>query len=131
MAVISIATEWASDLKQGYCKAGWWLNEKFCCWEMMDPAGPGGSTPLARPPLKAISSVTSSLVNSSSTAALTRRGLEAALWAHSSLLMPRADRVAAGTGELSETCTDWVPWSTWTFPAWLIYVFTAVSLPKQ
>ncbi|KAJ1970067.1 glycerol ethanol, ferric requiring protein [Dispira parvispora] len=32
-AIISIATEWLSDIKLGYCTTGWWLNEKFCCWE--------------------------------------------------------------------------------------------------
>ena len=46
MAVISIATEWASDLKTGYCTAGWWLNRKFCCWEFMEGGGPGGTSPV-------------------------------------------------------------------------------------
>ncbi|KAJ2402610.1 glycerol ethanol, ferric requiring protein [Coemansia sp. RSA 2559] len=32
-ALISIATEWLSDLKLGVCTAGWWLNEDFCCWQ--------------------------------------------------------------------------------------------------
>ncbi|KAJ1911354.1 glycerol ethanol, ferric requiring protein [Tieghemiomyces parasiticus] len=32
-ALMAIATEWLSDLKLGYCSTGWWLNEKFCCWE--------------------------------------------------------------------------------------------------
>ncbi|MBW0474197.1 hypothetical protein O181_013912 [Austropuccinia psidii MF-1] len=33
-ALISIITSWLSDLKMGYCRQGWWLNEKFCCWEI-------------------------------------------------------------------------------------------------
>lgn len=33
-ALISIITAWLSDLKMGYCQQGWWLNEKFCCWEI-------------------------------------------------------------------------------------------------
>lgn len=33
-ALISIITAWLSDLKMGYCRQGWWLNQKFCCWEI-------------------------------------------------------------------------------------------------
>ena len=33
-ALISIITEWLSDLKLGYCSDGWWLNQQFCCWEI-------------------------------------------------------------------------------------------------
>lgn len=33
-AIISIVTEWLSDLKLGYCSDGWWLNRNFCCWEL-------------------------------------------------------------------------------------------------
>jgi chloride channel 3/4/5 len=33
-ALISIITVWLADLKQGHCSAGWWLNQKFCCWEI-------------------------------------------------------------------------------------------------
>ncbi|KAI0268814.1 voltage-gated chloride channel [Gloeopeniophorella convolvens] len=33
-AVISIITEWLSDVKMGYCADGWWLNQQFCCWEL-------------------------------------------------------------------------------------------------
>ncbi|KAI0633604.1 Cl-channel protein [Trametes polyzona] len=33
-AIISIATEWLSDIKMGYCSDGWWLNQQFCCWEI-------------------------------------------------------------------------------------------------
>ncbi len=138
MAVISIATEWASDLKQGYCKAGWWLNAKFCCWEMMDAVGPPGSggspttASLPRPSASAAAAVASMVANATSSAALrlAGRGIDTALWAHSYYLMPRADvgGGAAEAGDRSETCTDWVPWSTWTLPAWFIYMSTAVSL---
>ena len=33
-ALISIITEWLSDIKMGYCSDGWWLNQQFCCWEI-------------------------------------------------------------------------------------------------
>ncbi|KAH8926900.1 hypothetical protein BT69DRAFT_1214570 [Atractiella rhizophila] len=33
-SILSITTTWLSDLKNGYCKTGWWLNRKFCCWEI-------------------------------------------------------------------------------------------------
>lgn len=33
-ALISIITEWLSDIKLGYCSDGWWLNQQFCCWEI-------------------------------------------------------------------------------------------------
>ena len=33
-ALISIVTEWLSDMKMGYCSDGWWLNQQFCCWEL-------------------------------------------------------------------------------------------------
>ncbi|BGP57271.1 glycerol ethanol, ferric requiring protein [Rhodotorula sphaerocarpa] len=33
-AIMSITTAWLSDLKLGYCTQGWWLNQKFCCWEI-------------------------------------------------------------------------------------------------
>ncbi|KAJ7045994.1 Cl-channel protein [Mycena alexandri] len=33
-AIISIITEWLSDIKMGYCHDGWWLNQQFCCWEI-------------------------------------------------------------------------------------------------
>ncbi|KAF8268629.1 voltage-gated chloride channel [Lactarius quietus] len=33
-ALISIVTEWLSDMKMGYCSDGWWLNKQFCCWEL-------------------------------------------------------------------------------------------------
>ncbi|CAG8488915.1 10203_t:CDS:10 [Ambispora leptoticha] len=33
-AITDIITEWLSDIKLGYCKNSWWLNQKFCCWEI-------------------------------------------------------------------------------------------------
>ncbi|EPQ57090.1 Cl-channel protein [Gloeophyllum trabeum ATCC 11539] len=38
-ALISIITEWLSDLKMGYCSDGWWLNQQFCCWEVEGDEG--------------------------------------------------------------------------------------------
>ena len=31
-AFLNIATEWLSDVKLGYCKTAFYLNEQFCCW---------------------------------------------------------------------------------------------------
>lgn len=31
-ALLSIITEWLSDIKLGHCTSGFYLNEKFCCW---------------------------------------------------------------------------------------------------
>ncbi|KAI9726769.1 MAG: glycerol ethanol, ferric requiring protein [Chrysothrix sp. TS-e1954] len=31
-AMLNIATEWLSDIKLGYCKTAFYLNESFCCW---------------------------------------------------------------------------------------------------
>ncbi|KAJ2607070.1 glycerol ethanol, ferric requiring protein [Coemansia sp. RSA 1365] len=39
-AFISIVTEWLSDAKLGVCTSGWWLNEKFCCWQHSVPLPP-------------------------------------------------------------------------------------------
>lgn len=122
MAVISIATEWASDLKQGYCKAGWWLNEKFCCWEMMEQGGPGGAIPKASSTLP----TSKPLINSTNPSLmLAGRALDLAVRYHSELT---ARKDSSGAGDLSETCTDWVPWSTWTVPAWFVYVMMAALL---
>ncbi|KAF9050065.1 voltage-gated chloride channel [Panaeolus papilionaceus] len=33
-AVVSIISEWLSDIKMGYCSDAWWLNQQFCCWEI-------------------------------------------------------------------------------------------------
>lgn len=117
MAIISIATEWASDLKTGYCRAGWWLNQKFCCWEMMDPAGPGGA-PIPHSAIKAAAAAAA--------AAVTGTANNASL-----LLASRAQpntTAPSRSADLSETCTDWVPWSTWTVPAWIVYMGFAALL---
>jgi chloride channel 3/4/5 len=37
-ALIDVVTSWLTDLKFGYCRVSWWLNSKFCCWEI-DPVG--------------------------------------------------------------------------------------------
>lgn len=36
-ALITIVTDWLSDIKIGYCSTAWWLNQKFCCWQMEEP----------------------------------------------------------------------------------------------
>ncbi|GAC73118.1 cl- channel CLC-3 and related proteins [Moesziomyces antarcticus T-34] len=169
MGVISLATEWASDLKQGYCSSGWWLNQKFCCWEMMDPAGPGGAPLPAAAKALATATVTvtapaASLDPTGSTTLLSTAAPAAArataraiaheaynltlgavrdheLWSraaqdifHDGLgaglgLMARAEGAPSpGAGDLSETCTDWVPWSRWAFPAWIVYMLFASLL---
>ncbi|CDW97361.1 hypothetical protein [Sporisorium scitamineum] len=169
MGVISLATEWASDLKQGYCSSGWWLNQKFCCWEMMDQAGPGGAPLPAAAKALAAATVTVTASNGASTStdpaalltssvanvasALPTRAVRAVaqeaynltiraipnhtLWSRSTpdifhdgfgtglKLLSRAEKAVAGAGDLSETCTDWVPWSQWTFPAWIVYILFA------
>ncbi|ORY98910.1 chloride channel [Syncephalastrum racemosum] len=33
-ALIAIVTDWLSDIKLGYCSTAWWLNQKYCCWEI-------------------------------------------------------------------------------------------------
>ncbi|KAK9704630.1 glycerol ethanol, ferric requiring protein [Basidiobolus ranarum] len=38
-ALINIISEWLSDVKLGYCSTGWWLNQKFCCWEVENEIG--------------------------------------------------------------------------------------------
>ncbi|KAI8391763.1 chloride channel [Radiomyces spectabilis] len=39
IALIAIVTDWLSDIKLGYCSTGWWLNQKFCCWEIESEDG--------------------------------------------------------------------------------------------
>jgi chloride channel 3/4/5 len=113
MAVISIATEWASDLKTGYCTAGWWLNRKFCCWEFMEGGGPGGTSPIP-----------SSLKPSggAGNATMLARAGEALEWG-----MALVQRAEVQPGSSSEACSDWQPWSSWTVVSWVIYVVFAVS----
>ncbi|GAC93818.1 chloride channel protein [Pseudozyma hubeiensis SY62] len=163
MGVISLATEWASDLKQGYCRSGWWLNQKFCCWEMMDSAGPGGAPLPAAAKALATATVTVTAMGgaaatesvltpgaATATAAAIRAATQEAynltiraipdheLWSRPAhdilqdgfgtglrLLSRAAESAAPSPGDLSETCTDWVPWSKWTFPAWIIYMLFA------
>ncbi|KAK0535190.1 glycerol ethanol, ferric requiring protein [Tilletia horrida] len=138
MAIISIATEWASDLKQGYCSAGWWLNQKFCCWELMDSAGPGGSTAPKVVAPAAGHGVVSNATSSNATLALhagvsammaLSRGLGARFGAadagSSQALRYGAFYARAEGVDISETCSDWVPWSRWTLPAWIIYIVFA------
>ncbi|KAI9279140.1 chloride channel [Sporodiniella umbellata] len=38
-ALIAIVTDWLSDIKLGYCQNAWWLNQKFCCWEIENSDG--------------------------------------------------------------------------------------------
>lgn len=35
---IDIAAEWLSDIKDGYCKEGIYLNKNFCCWDIQGEA---------------------------------------------------------------------------------------------
>lgn len=42
-ALIDVVTSWLTDLKFGYCRVSWWLNSKFCCWEI-DAASDFSST---------------------------------------------------------------------------------------
>jgi len=146
MAVISIATEWASDIKQGYCSAGWWLNQKFCCGEMID-SGPGGA---AVPPAAIVAAVASAASSSTSTSATStpsgtnilnaaagpvvtaaaRIGSRAVPYMTSAInqLYSRAGEAGQGAPTSSAgVCEDWVPWSTWTFPSWIIYILFAVA----
>ncbi|EPQ30162.1 uncharacterized protein PFL1_02278 [Pseudozyma flocculosa PF-1] len=163
MGMISLATEWASDLKQGYCSSGWWLNQKFCCWEMMDPAGPGGAPIPAAAKAVAATTATASLAAPSLAADATKSALGTAATSGTAAnltarlverwddaggdllldtgrqvvrrglggglsLLSRAEEVSTPAMDLSETCTDWVPWSHWTVPAFLVYLVFACLL---
>jgi chloride channel 3/4/5 len=33
-AFIDVTSKWLGDLRFGYCSAGWYLEKKFCCWEV-------------------------------------------------------------------------------------------------
>ncbi|WFD19230.1 actin cytoskeleton and mitosis protein [Malassezia caprae] len=76
MAIISVVSEWASDLKQGYCAGGWWLNKKFCCWEEMDPAGPGNAVPKG---IAAVAAAAAGNMNVTSIAAATQTATQMSL----------------------------------------------------
>ncbi|KAJ1524714.1 hypothetical protein HK096_000689, partial [Nowakowskiella sp. JEL0078] len=30
---VAVGTEWLGDIREGYCSAGFYLNQKFCCWQ--------------------------------------------------------------------------------------------------
>ncbi|WFD29995.1 glycerol ethanol, ferric requiring protein [Malassezia sp. CBS 17886] len=113
MAVISVVAEWASDLKHGHCATGWWLNKKFCCWEVMDPEGPGGNSVPAG--IAAAAQGAAATLNATTPAA-------SALQQATHLLR----RAESSPPELAETCIEWVEWAHWTVPAWLIYVLMSV-----
>ncbi|KAE8216201.1 hypothetical protein CF327_g645 [Tilletia walkeri] len=134
MAVISIATEWASDLKQGYCSTGWWLNQKFCCWELMDSAGPGGSsapkvvpsTPLPGSASNSTSGNTTMAISAGLSAVMAlARGIGAPIAFGSEVDRSQGLYARAEPPRASETCTDWVPWAHWVLPAWIIYILFA------
>lgn len=157
MAVISIATEWASDIKQGYCSAGWWLNQKFCCGGMTD-SGPGGGAAIpaaivAQLADAATSSNSSSTLLSSTSpislglaannssaakidvgpvvAAAARIGSRAVplfINALSDLYARAGEAGQGGTSNLADTCEDWIPWSRWTIPSWFMFILWAVVL---
>lgn len=140
MAVISIATEWASDIKQGYCSAGWWLNQKFCCGEMTDSGAGGTVVPPAAIIAAAAAKSTSTGPTSSdalNTAAGPMMTVAARLGARTLPYMRSAvQQLYARAGEAgsapttnggADMCEDWVPWSSWTFPAWIIYILFAIA----
>ncbi|UZJ53547.1 hypothetical protein CBS101457_002867 [Exobasidium rhododendri] len=154
MAVISIATEWASDIKQGYCSAGWWLNQKFCCGGM-EESGPGGA---AVPPAAIVAAIagaassissnttsTSTSLSSTTTSvaskiidtaagpvitAAAQLGSRAVPYMTSAInqLYARAETSQGTPAGTADICEDWVSWSTWTLPSWIIYIFFAVVL---
>lgn len=98
-------------------------------------SGGSPSPPLSlKPP-----STPSSPIEIAPTATVTARGVELAIGGMHEVLkraMPllrsRADEsntVGGGmSSNLSETCPDWVPWSTWTLPAWICYMIFAALL---
>lgn len=150
MAVISIATEWFSDIKQGRCAAGWWLNKKFCCGEMTDSTGPGGALPPVA--VKVSTAAAAAAVNKAtatmSNVAQARDHLQAfpAFTAAAQLSSRAIPFVQSATDHLyrraandtatnvplqttpADVCPDWIPWSTWTLPSFLIYIIFAIAL---
>lgn len=125
MAVISVVTEWASDLKQGYCSTGWWLNKKFCCWEQMDPGGPGA----ASVPVGIAAAAQATGPATTAAASASARALQMLL----------AVRAAPDTpSNEAATCPEWVEWTHWTLPAygvWIasssLFAFVCALLVKQ
>lgn len=108
MAVISVVTEWASDLKQGHCSTGWWLNKKFCCWEEINPAGP--SSPAGPKGAAALAAAAAAAANSSVT-------LTSAVQTFTQLTTR-----GVNDGLQAETCAEWVEWTDWTVPSWFVYM---------
>lgn len=154
MAVISIATEWLSDLKQGYCLAGWWLNHKFCCGEMIDSSPGGGAAPLPAAAIKASTAAAMAAAKVAATAstavgdntAAAAAALPTRAFAAGPALLTQAVQPAtsafqgfvARAGEASAsatatatttvaTCPDWVSWSSWTLPSYFIYIAFAIA----
>ncbi|KAI3614729.1 hypothetical protein CBS9595_004000 [Malassezia furfur] len=120
MAIISVVTEWASDLKQGYCSTGWWLNKKFCCWEQMDPTGPGAaSVPVG---------IAAAAAQATATAPSSTMTLVSSALAHATQLARRANGTepAAVVSAMEETCAEWVEWSHWTLPAYVVWIAMSV-----
>lgn len=149
MAVISIATEWFSDIKQGHCAAGWWLNKKFCCGEMTDNTGPGGalppvaikvSTAAAAAAVNKATATVSSIAQArdhlhafpafTAAAQLSSRAIPFVQSAAEQLYGRAANDTSSTTPSSSaaDICEDWVPWSTWTLPSFVIYIMFAVAL---
>lgn len=122
MALISVVTEWASDLKEGYCAAGWWLNKNFCCWEQMDPAGPGASSHKG---LAAVAAAAAAAVSNSTTTTVTTDVPSTT----ATLLSLRANTsVPTAPVPPMDTCPEWVEWAHWTIPAWIAYIFISALL---
>lgn len=122
MAIISVVSEWASDIKQGYCAGGWWLNKKFCCWEEMDPAGPGSAVPKG---IAAVAAAAAGNMNVTSIATATQTATKLSLRAADPTLP-------------TNTCADWVEWGSWTLPSWGAYIafsallaFTSAALVRH
>lgn len=107
MAVISVVTEWASDLRRGYCSSGWWLNEKFCCWELTDPEGPGGSDVPKSITAAALAAANASMPTTSTLLAR---------------MTPLARQVPVASTQLTGSCAEWVEWSGNSVLSWLIYI---------
>lgn len=108
MALITVVAEWASDLKHGYCSAGWWLNKKFCCWEQMDPGGPGGGGHKGLQAVAAAAAAAAANVTTTTTALVSRNN--------------STDPV------MQDTCPEWIEWAEWTLPSWCSYILISALL---
>jgi chloride channel 3/4/5 len=151
MAIISIATEWTSDLRQGYCSAGWWLNQKFCCEGLTD-SSPGGGGPKTVP-AAIVAQVATAASNASSIAvampvnttlisnttktalgpainAAARFGSRAGPMLSTAITDFYSRAAEAGTstpGNAVDSCEDWVSWSSWTVPSYFIFILLSVA----